>query len=94
MATEGGKVEVVTGVLFLALKSMQTVIAAMKSEGDCCLAGMLRQTWTVCGKAETLLCYKSLDSKAMISPGVMYSCESWAVKKAERQRIDTFELWC
>ena len=27
-------------------------------------------------------------------PGVMYGCESWSVKKAERQRIDAFELWC
>ena len=27
-------------------------------------------------------------------PGVMYGCESWTVKKAERRRIDAFELWC
>ena len=32
--------------------------------------------------------------KAMIFPVVMYACESWTVKKAERQRIDAFELWC
>ena len=32
--------------------------------------------------------------KAMIFPVVMYGCESWTVKKAERQRIDAFELWC
>ena len=32
--------------------------------------------------------------KAMVFPGVMYGCESWTVKKAERQRIDAFELWC
>ena len=32
--------------------------------------------------------------KAMIFPVVMYGCESWTIKKAERQRIDTFELWC
>ena len=32
--------------------------------------------------------------KAMVLPGVMYVCESWTVKKAERQRIDAFELWC
>ena len=31
--------------------------------------------------------------KAMVFPVVMYGCESWTVKKAERQRIDTFELW-
>ena len=32
--------------------------------------------------------------KAMVFPAVMYGCESWTVKKAERQRIDAFELWC
>ena len=32
--------------------------------------------------------------KAMIFPVVMYGCESWTIKKAERQRIDAFELWC
>ena len=32
--------------------------------------------------------------KAMVFPVVMYGSESWTIKKAERQRIDTFELWC
>ena len=32
--------------------------------------------------------------KAMVLPVVMYGCESWTVKKAERRRIDAFELWC
>ena len=32
--------------------------------------------------------------KFMIFPAVMYGCESWTIKKAERQRIDAFELWC
>ena len=32
--------------------------------------------------------------KAMVFPVVMYRCESWTVRKAERQRIDAFELWC
>ena len=32
--------------------------------------------------------------KAMVFPVVMFGCESWTVKKAERQRIDPFELWC
>ena len=31
--------------------------------------------------------------KAMVFPVVMYGCESWTVKKAERRRIDVFELW-
>ena len=32
--------------------------------------------------------------KAMVFPVVMYGCQSWTIKKAEHQRIDTFELWC
>ena len=32
--------------------------------------------------------------KAMVFPVVMYGCESWAIRKAEHQRIDVFELWC
>ena len=32
--------------------------------------------------------------KAMVFPVVMYGCESWTVTKAERQRVDAFELWC
>ena len=32
--------------------------------------------------------------KGMVFPVVMYGCESWTIKKAERQRLDAFELWC
>ena len=32
--------------------------------------------------------------KAMVFPVVMYGCESWTIKKADRRRIDAFELWC
>ena len=32
--------------------------------------------------------------KAMVFPVVMYGCESWTIKKAERRRIDAFKLWC
>ena len=37
---------------------------------------------------------KLKDRKAMVFPVVMYGCESWTVKKAERRRIVAFELWC
>ena len=37
---------------------------------------------------------KVLLVKAMVFPVVMYRCESWTVKKAERRRIDAFEVWC
>ena len=37
---------------------------------------------------------KQRPTKAMVFPLVMYGCESWTVKKAERRGIDAFELWC
>ena len=37
---------------------------------------------------------KVLLVKAVVFPVVMYGCESWTIKKAERRRIDAFELWC
>ena len=32
--------------------------------------------------------------KALVSPVIIYGCESWTIRKAKRQRIDAFELWC
>ena len=43
---------------------------------------------------DIILSTKVLLVKAMVFPVVMYGHESWTVKKAERQRIDAFELWC
>ena len=34
------------------------------------------------------------ENKAVVFPVVMYGCESWTIKKADRRRIDAFELWC
>ena len=50
------------------------------------------------GKVSYLVQFSSLPTKvhlvkAMVFPVVMYGCESWTVKKVERQRIDAFELW-
>ena len=43
---------------------------------------------------EIILSTKVHLFKAMVFPMVMYVCESWAIKKAEHRRIDTFKLWC
>ena len=43
---------------------------------------------------DTTLTTKVRLVKAVVFPVVMYGCESWTVKKAERRRIDAFELWC
>ena len=43
---------------------------------------------------DIILSTKVYIVKAMLFPVVMYGCESWTLKKAERQRINAFELWC
>ena len=45
-------------------------------------------------KSRLILLTKVHLVKTMVYPLVMYGCESWTIKKAERQRIDAFELWC
>ena len=65
------------------------VTAAMKLEDDCFLAGMLD---SVLKSRDITLPMKVHVVEAMIFPIVIYSCESWTVKKAEHQRIDAFKL--
>ena len=43
---------------------------------------------------DTTLPTKVCLVKAMVFPVVMYGCDSWTIRKAERQRPDAFELWC
>ena len=53
-----------------------------------------RKIMTTLGSRDITLPTKDHLVKAMVFPVVMYECESWTIKKAERQRIDAFELWC
>ena len=73
------------------------------ADGDC--SHEMKRCLLLGGKAMTNLgsIFKSRDItlptkirlvKTMVFPVVMYGCESWTVKKAERRRIDAFELWC
>ena len=92
---EGEKVKIVTDFLFLGSK--------ITADGDC--SHEIRRRLLLGSKAITNLdsVLKSRDRtlptkvhivKAMVSPVVTYSCESWTVKKAEHQRTDIFKLWC
>ena len=77
-----------------APKSLQMVTAAMKLR--CLLLGRKAMTnldGTLKSRDITLPTKVRLD-KAMVFPVVTYRCESWTIKKAERQRIDASELWC
>ena len=93
--TDGETVETVADCIFLGSK--------ITADGDC--SHEIKRCLLLGRKAMT-----NLDSilknrnitlqtkvhlvKAVVFPLVMYGCESWSIKKAERQRIDAFELWC
>ena len=78
---------------FWAPKSLQMVIAANKR---CLFLGrkVMTNLDSIFKSQDITLPTKVHLVKAMVFPVVMYGCKSWTVKKAERQRIDAFELWC
>ena len=87
--------ETVTGFIVLGSK--------ITADGDC--SHKIKKSLLLGRKAMTSIdsILKSRDItfltkvrlvKAIVFPVVMYGCESWTVKKAERRRIDGFELWC
>src|SRR5574341_619161 len=92
---DGETVETVSDFIFWGSK--------ITADGDC--SHEIKRRLLLGGKVMTNLdsIFKSRDIslptkvclvKAMVFPVVMYGCESWTVKKAERRRIDAFELWC
>ena len=89
---EGEKVEAVTDFLLLAPKSLRMVTEAMKSEDDCSGQESNDKPRRVLKSRDITLPTEVHIVKAMVFPVVMYGYESWTIKKAERQRIDAFEL--
>ena len=92
---DGETVETVSNFICLGSK--------ITADGDCCheikrcllLGRKVRTNLDSIFKSRNItLPTKVRLVKAMVFPVVMYGCESWTVKKAERQRIDAFELWC
>ena len=92
---EGEKVEVVTEFLFLGSK--------ITADGNCSheirrhlLLGrkVMTNLDSVLKSKGIALPTKVCIVKAVVSPVVMHSCESWTVKKVEHQRIDACKLWC
>ena len=69
------------------------VTAAIQLKDACSLGGMTNLDSALKSRNITLPTKVPLV-KAMVFLVVMYGCESWTVKKAERRRIDAFELWC
>ena len=72
------------------------VTAAMKLKDTCSLEGIKVMTnlGSILKSRDITLPTKVHLVKTMVFPVVMYGCEIWTVKKAERRRIDAFELWC
>ena len=92
---DGERVETVSDFIFWGSKVM--------ADGDCrheikrcllCGRKTVTNLHSILKIRDSILPTKVHLVKAMIFPGVMYGCESWTTKKAERQRIDAFELWC
>ena len=82
-------------LFFWAPKSLQMVTAAMKLKRHFLLGRkVMTNLDSILKSRDITLLTKVRLVKAMVFPVVMYGCESWTVKKAERRRIDAFELWC
>ena len=91
----GETVEIVSDFIFLGSK--------ITADGDCsheikrCLLPgrkVMTNLDSILKSRDITLPTKVHLVKAIVFPMVMYGCESWTVKKVERQRTDTFELWC
>ena len=81
--------------LFLgAPKSVQIVVIAAMKLKDVYSLKVISKLDSIFKSRDITLPTKVRLVKAMVLPVVMNGCESWTVKKAERQRIDAFELWC
>ena len=90
---DGATMETVTGFIFLGSK--------ITADGDCSLEikrhlllgrKAMTNLDSILKSRETTLPTKFRIVKAMVFPVVVYTCESWTIKKAEHQRIDDFEL--
>ena len=77
-----------------APKSLQMVIAAMRLKDLLLGRKVMTNLDSILKSRDITLPTKVHLVKAMVFPVVLYGCESWTVKKAERRKIDAFELWC
>ena len=95
MANDGETGEIVANFIFLGSK----IIADSDCSHEikrCLLLGrkVMTNLDSILKSRDIALPTKVHLVKAMVFPVVLYECESWTIKKAERQRIDAFELWC
>ena len=80
-------------LFFGAPKSLQMVISAMKLKDAYSLEEVMTNLDSIFKSRGITLPTKVRLVKALVFPVVMYGCKSWTIKKAEHQRMDTFELF-
>ena len=92
---DGETVETVSDFIFLGSKTTADADCSHEIK-RCLLLGrkVMTNIDSILKSRNITLPTKARLVKAMVFPVVMYGCESWTVKKAERRRIDAFELWC
>ena len=91
---DGETMETVRDSFSGAPKSLQMVTAAMKLRRLLLGRKAMTNLDSILKSRDITLLTKVHLDKAIVFPVVMYGCESWAIKKAECRRINTFELWC
>ena len=91
---DGETVETVSDFIFWGTITLQMVIAAVKLRRLFLGRKVMINLDSIFKSRDITLPTKVCLVKAMVSPVVMYGCESWTVKKAECGGIDAFELWC
>ena len=89
-----GNRDFILGGSKITLKSLQMVIVVMKLRHLLLGRKAMTNLDNILKSRDITLPAKAHLVKAMVFPVVTYGCESWTIKKAERQRIDAFELWC
>ena len=95
MQIEGGKGKVVTDFIFLGSKITVNDDCSYEIKRHLLLGRkVMTNLDSIFKNRDITLPSKVRLVKAMVFPVVMYGCESWTVKEAEHQRIDSFELWC
>ena len=91
---DGETKETVTDFIFLGSKITEDVTAAMKLRHLLLGRKAMTNQDSILKSRDLSLPTKVYLVKALVFPLVMHGCESWTIKKAERQRIDASELWC
>ena len=91
---DGETVETVTDYFLELQKSLQMVTPAKKLKDACSGRKAMTNLDSILKSRDITFPTKVHLVKALVFPVVMCGCESWTIRKAERQRIDAFELWC